>query len=92
LLAGRNANRIEEEKVEEIKTATVGGGGGSLNFNVNKAIGQAGVSQIDEEEDSMSDDNEEEEEEEDQSFRPGQMVDLWKNLQDLLRNQFKEEC
>ena len=30
--------------------------------------------------------------EEDQQFRPGQMVDLWKNLQDLLRNQFKEEC
>ena len=29
---------------------------------------------------------------EDQQFRPGQMVDLWKNLQDLLRNQFKEEC
>lgn len=26
------------------------------------------------------------------TFRPGQMIDLWKNLQDLLRNQFKEEC
>lgn len=28
---------------------------------------------------------------EDQNFRPGLMIDLWKNLQDLLRNQFKEE-
>ena len=28
----------------------------------------------------------------DPQFRPGQMIDLWKNLQDLLRNQFKEEC
>ena len=24
-------------------------------------------------------------------FRPGQMIDLWKNLQDLLKNQCKEE-
>ena len=34
----------------------------------------------------------EEEQEEVNQFRPGQMIDLWKNLQDLLRNQFKEEC
>ena len=31
-------------------------------------------------------------EEDIEQFRPGQMIDLWKNLQDLLRNQFKEEC
>ena len=30
--------------------------------------------------------------EEEQQLRPADMINLWKNLQDLLRNQFKEEC
>ena len=30
-------------------------------------------------------------ENESSQFRPGQMIDLWKNLQDLLKNQCKEE-
>ena len=29
---------------------------------------------------------------EEQQLRPADMINLWKNLQDLLRNQFKEEC